>query len=286
MSKAKRGLGRGLGALIPQEEVKSNEVTGSVEEIDLDTIKPNRDQPRKNFDRESIQVLADSIREYGVIQPIVLKKIKNGFELIAGERRWRAAKTAGLKTIPAVIKDFDAETTAKVALIENLQREDLSPIEEARAYTDLIDQYSLTQEQVAKSVGKSRTYVTNTLRLLKLDIQILELIDEMKISSGHGRALLMIEDQDMRWKIAEMIVSKQLSVREVEKIAADAKKISVQPISRKPERDAEMMMFESRLKGFFGTKVNIKAGKKKGKIEIEYYNEDDLNRILSLIELD
>lgn len=280
MSKQKRGLGKGLGALIPQEDEKVQ----SVSDISIDDIQPNKEQPRRNFDQTSLLALADSIQEYGVVQPIVLRQKGTGYQIVAGERRWRAAKHAGLKTIPAVVKDIDEVTQAKVALIENLQREDLSPVEEANAYAALINEYQLTQELVAKSVGKSRTYVTNTLRLLKLDENILDMISKGLISGGHGRALLMIDDVDQRIKVATEIIAKALSVRQVEKIAAETKK-NRQLNTLQKEEVPEIQMYESKLKGYFGTKVNIKNGKKKGKIEIEYYGDDDLNRILSLIDL-
>lgn len=281
-SKRSNRLGRGLSALIP--EIKGETSEKEIVNIDIDEIYPNEVQPRKQFDEEKIKVLSDSIKNYGVLQPIVVKKDENDkYMIIAGERRFRASKLANKSKIPAIIKDIDMKDIMEIALIENLQREDLNSIEEALAYKSLIEHYNVTQEEISEAVGKSRPHITNTLRLLNLGQDVIEMIDSGRITAGHGKALLRIVDKDLQLQIAKKIEEEDLSVREVENIA---KKISENkeevPKKSKP-KDVFILDVEDKLRNIFGTKVNISKGKKKGKIEIEYYNDDDLNSIVSML---
>lgn len=294
MAKAKRGLGKGLGALIPQEveapkPKKSNtpkkdvKTLENVVELDINDIMPNKNQPRRNFDKFKLKALEDSIATHGVVQPIVVKQLDKGYQIVAGERRWRASKNIGLKSITAVIRSLDELQQAQIALIENVQREDLNDVEEAIAYEALIQEHSLTQNDVAKAVGKSRTYITNILRLLKLSDDLRKYIIDGEISGGHGRALLGIEDEQLRAQLAERVVLESLSVRETEKMVSKAKMVKNTAVSR-DVKDAFLIEYESDLQSVFGTKVNIKQGRKKGKIEIEYYNDEDLSRILHMLK--
>lgn len=286
MAKPKRGLGKGLGALIVQESVDVSEVKkeASVFEYPVDKIVPNINQPRKDFSEDKLQRLADSIKEYGVVQPIVLRPIgKDKYEIVAGERRWRASKLADLKSIPAIVKEFKDDEFAEIALIENLQRENLNSIEEAIAYQYMVDEHHLTQDKLAKVVGKSRTYITNTLRLLKLDSQVQRMIRVGQISSAHGRTLLAVTDNKMRLGLAKKIQKDDISVRELEKLVKLMKgeKKSITPPT---PSDPIIVDFENHLKNFFGTKVSINHDKNKGKIQINYYSEEELNRILELLD--
>lgn len=289
MSIKKSGLGRGLGALIPDEsmqafENKISEHGELIHEIDMNLIMPNKDQPRKNFDAERIETLANSIADHGLLQPIVLKKIGSYFEIIAGERRWRAYKHLGYKKIASIIKDVDESTIAQLALIENLQREDLNPIEEAMAYHHLIESYKITQEQMSRIAGKSRTYITNTMRLLKLETTIQEAISESVISNGHGRALLGIINEKNRRLAFDKVVKEGLSVRATEELVKNFDSIFKEPISRiKPKKPFEIVSLEDELSVTIGTKVSIKENKGKGKILIDFYDQDDLNRIIDII---
>lgn len=290
MTVKKSGLGRGLGALINNEsmeafENKINEHGELIHEVDINLIMPNKDQPRKNFDHEKIVSLSESIEDHGLMQPIVLKKKGGLYEIIAGERRWRACKHLGLKKIPSIIKDVDDATIAQLALIENLQREDLNSIEEAMAYSRLIDEYQITQEKMSKIAGKSRVYITNTMRLLKLDDYIQVAIANKVISSGHGRALLALDNEKKRKKAYDFILSEELSVRATEELIKNYDKhFKVVESKAKPIRDAEIISMEEELSVFIGTKVAIKEKNGKGKIVIDFYNEDDLIRILDLIK--
>ena len=282
----KTGLGRGLGALIPNDisqnvKDKINESGELVDEIEIDLIIPNRDQPRKEFDKDKIQNLANSIQEHGLIQPIILKRSGSFYEIIAGERRWRACKLLDLKRVQAIIKDVDAFTIAQLALIENLQREDLNPIEEAMAFQNLITEYNMTQESLARIVGKSRSYITNYMRMLKLDPIIQKGIMNELISHGHGRALLSIDSEKTRLKAFDLIIEKQLSVRETEKLVKNIDQYNEeQAQSIKPVKLPTVIKIEHELSSLIGTKVNIKERNGKGKIEIAFYNVEDLNRIL------
>lgn len=282
-SKRSNRLGRGLSALIP--EIKGETSDKEIVNIDIDKIYPNEVQPRKQFDEEKIKVLSESIKNYGVLQPIVVKRDENNkYMIIAGERRFRASKLANKSQIPVIIKDIEMKDIMEIALIENLQREDLNSIEEALAYKSLIEHYNVTQEEISEAVGKSRPHITNTLRLLNLGQDVIDMIDSGKITAGHGKALLRIVDKKLQLQIAKKIEEEELSVREVENIA---KKISENkeedmPKKSKP-KDVFILDVEDKLRNIFGTKVNISKGKKKGKIEIEYYNDDDLNSIVSML---
>lgn len=285
MAKAKRGLGKGLGALITQEtvEVEQLEKNVNISEYDLDAIFPNKNQPRKDFSEDKLNKLAESIKTYGVVQPIVIRPVGKKYEIVAGERRYRASKLAGLKTIPAVVKELDDDAFAEVALIENLQRENLNAIEEAIAYQYMIEEHQLTQDKLSKVVGKSRTYITNILRLLKLDPDIQYFVRSGKISTGHGRTLLAVSDKKMRLSLAKQISKDDISVRELEKIV----KTMNTPIKKKKvnnDKDPIISDFETHLKTYFGTKVSISHDENKGKIQIDYYSEEELNRILELLE--
>lgn len=276
-------LGKGLSALIPDvvKEIDEKEIMN----IDLDKVYPNEEQPRRTFDEEKIQILSDSIKNYGVLQPIVVKPDEKGkYMIIAGERRYRASKLAQKEDIPAVIRDIPMKEIMEIALIENLQREELNPIEEAIAYKSLIHNYHVTQEEISEAVGKSRPHITNTLRLLNLNKKIIEMIDKGILTAGHGKAILRVTNQELQLQIANKAIEEELSVREVEKLA---KKICDEKIEQVPKKEKIKDIFiidvEERLRNIFGTKVSISKGKKKGKIEIEYYNDDDLNNIVSMI---
>jgi ParB family chromosome partitioning protein len=289
MTLKKSGLGKGLGALIPNEsmeafESKINEHGELIHEIDINLIMPNKDQPRKVFDVEKISSLGESISEHGLLQPIVLKKTGGLYEIIAGERRWRACKHIGLKKVPSIIKDVDSSTIAQLALIENLQREDLNPIEEAMAYHRLIEEYQITQEKMSKIAGKSRVYITNTIRLLKLDPYIQDAIVSKQISSGHGRAILALDNEKKRRMAYDRILIDDLSVRSTEELIKNFDKhFKVADSKAKPLRSKEVTAIEDELSVFIGTKVTIKEKNGKGKIVIDFYDVEDLNRIIELI---
>lgn len=293
----RRGLGNGLDSLIPKAKSEgtegktktiTKEVVKETDKVDINKIEPNANQPRKAFNEDSLQELSDSIKQHGLIEPLIVKEAKNGFfQIIAGERRWRAAKLAGLKELPVIVKDYTDQEVMEVALIENLQREDLNPIEEAEAYFQLIKVYHLKQDEVAERVSKSRVAITNTLRLLKLDERVRSMLIEDKIKSGHARALLAIEDQDKQYSTAVQIFDGNLSVRETEKLV---KKI-LNPVEKKKDElidDEQMKLLyqdlEEKLKTKIGTKVNINRKKEgKGRIEIEYYSNEELDRIIELL---
>ena len=288
MAKVKRGLGKGLGALIIQESVDVEEKNishESISEIELCKIFPNVNQPRKDFSKDKLEKLADSIREYGVVQPIVLRKKANDeYEIVAGERRWRASKIAGLDRIPAVIKELKDDEFAEIALIENLQRENLNAIEEAIAYQYMINEHKLTQDKLAKVVGKSRTYITNTIRLLKLNTKIQQMIRIGQISTGHGRTLLSLSDTKHRDTLAYRIIKEDISVRELELLVKDVKVKPKKALVKTIKADPVITDFENHLKSYFGTKVSISHDEDKGKIQINYYSDEELNRILELLE--
>ncbi|GFN37167.1 ParB/RepB/Spo0J family partition protein [Tepidimicrobium xylanilyticum] len=280
----KRGLGKGLAALIPNEPIidliEEDKEANLVKNIDISSIFPNKEQPRKEFDDSLLEELKESIKQHGVLQPIIVRERETGYEIVAGERRWRAAKTAGLKEIPCVVMEIDDEEAVKLALIENLQRDDLNPVEEANAFKKLIEDYNLTHEEVAKSLGKSRSYITNSIRLLNLDKEIIELLEDGQITSGHGRALLSIKDSKERKKIAKQILEDKLNVRDTEKIVkGKRKKKSI----KKKEEDLFVKEVEEKLMNRLGTKVTLDLKKDKGTIQIEFYGDEDLERILELI---
>lgn len=290
---ARKGLGKGIDAMISGDNTKTKqvvkEVVKEVDTIDINKIEPNNNQPRKNFNEDKIHELAESIKQHGLIEPLIVQKGKKGFyTIIAGERRWRAAREAGVKEIPVVVKDYSDQQVMEIALIENIQREDLNAIEEAEAYDRLIRDFNLRQDEVAERVSKSRVAITNSLRLLKLDERVREMIIEDKIKSGHARALLGVSDGDEQYKLAVMIFDNSMSVRETEKMVkkylADKKK----PVKEVREKDTQTELiykdYEEKLKSVIGTKVNINnKGKGKGKIEIEYFSADEFDRIMTMM---
>ncbi|MCF6463405.1 ParB/RepB/Spo0J family partition protein [Clostridium sp. Cult1] len=281
----KRGLGKGLAALIPNDPI-GDLVDGeldsdNIQNIELSSIIPNEEQPRKDFDLELLAELTDSIKQYGVIQPIVVRKKENFYEIIAGERRWRAAKAAKLKEIPCIVKEVDDKQAMKLALIENLQRDNLNPIEEAYAFKGLIEEHNLTQEEVATAVGKSRSYISNAIRLLNLDEEIIDYIANGKITRGHGRALLAIKDKNERLKTVQSIVDNKINVRETEKIVNKNKKRKTKKSTIK--EDPFVKEIEEKLMRALGTKVTLSPKKEGGIIQVEFYGDEDLERILDLL---
>ena len=306
---AKKGLGKGLGAIFGEDVVKENKEetekkakakaeAKAAEEMDekgrilmlkLDLVQPNKEQQRKTFDEEKINELAESIKNYGVLQPLLVQKNDSFYEIIAGERRWRAAKAAGLKEVPAVLKEYSKQEAMEISLIENVQRADLNPIEEALGYKQLIDEFGLTQEEIAVRVAKSRTVITNTMRLLKLDEQIQNMLVQGVITSGHARALLSLEDTQMQLKAAKEILDKKLSVRETERLVKRLQKEASGEKKEEKKKDETLALIyqdlEDRMKSVMGTKVSIhNKDKNKGRIEIEYYSEAELERIVEMIE--
>lgn len=296
MAVSKKGLGKGLDSMIPEkvgktkkpEEAKVNDNVSRETLININDIEPNREQPRKHFDEDAIHELADSIKQYGIIQPLILQKKDKYYSIIAGERRWRAARVAGLKEVPAIIKEYTPQETMEIALIENIQREDLNPIEEALAYQNLIKEFNLKQDEVADRVSKSRVSVTNSMRLLKLDKRVQQMLIDSMISSGHARTLLPIEDADTQYQIATSVFDEKLSVRETEKLIKNILKPVIVAKEEIAVTRAEKFVYrdlEERMKKVIGTKVNIKnKNNNNGKIEIEYYSSDELERIIELIE--
>ena len=276
----KTGLGKGLDALFStniSEEQGENEV---IQNLKLSEIEPNKDQPRRNFDEESLDDLAESIKKYGVIQPIIVAPEGNYYKIVAGERRWRASKKAGLTEIPAIVRENDEQKNKEIALIENIQREDLNPIEKARGIKLLMDQYNLTQQQVAEIIGKGRSTVTNTLRILNLDERVIDLALQGKLTEGHCKALLGFEDPDKQYDMALYMIESGDSVREAEKKTKSRKNMPKKNEKYEPiYRD-----IENTFQSFFGTKVKLNAGQRKGKIIIEYASNDDLERILELLK--
>lgn len=269
------------------ENTISSENTGdeSVVEMKISLVEPNREQPRKTFNDETIQELADSVRQYGIIQPLLVQKADGYYQIIAGERRWRAARKAGLKTVPVIIKDFSTQTAVEVSLIENIQREDLNPMEEAKAYERLVKDYDLTQEEVAEKVSKNRSTVTNSMRLLKLSSEVQNYVADGSVTEGHARALLGISDPEVQKQIADQIIQNHLNVRETEKIV---RSLSVGKKRKRSNQDAAreavLNSLSEQLKNVFGTKVAIHQGRKnRGKIEIEYYSEEELDRIFEML---
>lgn len=302
MAVKKGGLGKGLDSLIaggleeelPLKKAKPEIIEKVVEKIvekpievkvKLSEIEPNREQPRRDFNEDSLEELADSIREYGVLQPLLVQKQDGYYKIIAGERRWRAAKKAGLKEVPVIIKDYTSQQVVEISLIENIQREDLNPIEEAMAYKRLLEEFKLKQDEVAERVSKSRVVITNAIRLLKLDERVQNMLINDMLSAGHGRALVAVEDKEQQYNLALRIVDEKLSVRETEKLVKDI----LQPKKKKETvsfSETEELVYQNmqeRMKGILGSKVTInKKDKNKGKIEIEYYSTDELERLMEL----
>lgn len=295
MAKPKnRGLGRGLDALFADQQPvasdpaekqvsESNPEAGdSVVYIAIHDIKPNVNQPRKIFNEEKIEELANSIIEHGIIQPLVVRKTDGGYEIVAGERRWRAARKAQLKEVPCLIRNFSDEENMFVAIIENMQREDLNPIEEAEGLNQMIKTYGLTQEQVSRSVSKSRPYITNSLRLLKLPTEIQKHVSEGTLQSGHARALIPVTDKKLQEELCKRIIKEGLSVRKVEELVASIGKPRKKPAKR--SKNADTVAVERQLKDVFGTKVLINQKGKKGNIQLEFYNMDELNRLIDMLK--
>lgn len=294
---AARGLGKGLDSLIPNTigESRKKESTGNVSEnrggnegsaetlVKITKVEPNREQPRKNFDEEALQELADSIKQFGLLQPILVQDRKDHYEIIAGERRWRAAKIAGLKEVPVIIRDLTDREIVEISLIENIQREDLNPIEEALAYKRLLEEFHLKQEEVAERVSKSRTAVTNSMRLLKLCEEVQQLIIEDKITTGHARAIIPIEDLEQQKKIAHQIYEEKLSVRDVEKLIKNLNKPKAEKAKKAEDKSLTYIYQEiaEKLKESLGTKVEISSkGDGAGKIEVEFFSHEDLDRLV------
>lgn len=281
----KFALGKGLSALIPDESFNEDNKNSTLF-ISINKIKSDKDQPRKLFDTEKIAELTESIKTHGIIQPLILRKIDNDqYIIVAGERRWRAAKTAGLKEVPAIIMDLTEREILEISLIENIQRQDLNPIEEAFAYKKLIDDFKMTHEELSRRIGKSRTSITNTMRLMNLDTRVQQYIIEGVISEGHGRTLLAIKDFEVQYEIAQQVIDERLSVRELEKIIKKMNEPTSRTSSSKQELNPYYKEIKNQLQDYFGTKVNISNKNNKGKIEIEYYSEDDLQRILDIINM-
>lgn len=288
----KTGLGKGLDALIPERETRKikseNNSLDNKKEVLLKVteIEPNREQPRKNFDEDALLELSESIRQFGVIQPLIVQKKQDYYMIIAGERRWRAAKMAGLKEVPVIIKNYTDCEIMEISLIENIQRENLNPIEEALAYKRLLTEFQLKQDEVAERVSKSRTAVTNSMRLLKLDERVQQMVIDEMLTTGHARALLALEDKDVQYQVANQVFDQKLSVRETEKIVkkfGEGKKTS----REKKEIDNSFIYrnIEDKIKGILGTKIQIcHKNDNTGKIEIEYYSNEELERIVELLE--
>lgn len=309
MAGKKSGLGRGLDALFPEKTVQSKPKTVKTvkeeKKVEVDTkkssqqetsngermmkismIEPNREQPRKKFDEDALQELSESIKQYGILQPLLVSDKKDYYEIVAGERRWRAAKMAGLKEVPVVVKEFSTQEIVEISLIENIQREDLNPVEEAMAYKRLIDEFHLKQDEIAERVSKSRTAVTNSMRLLKLDSRVQQMMVDEMISAGHARAILAISDLEQQYNAAMKVFDEKLSVRETEKLVKNIlTPTKKKPVVSNPTEDAIYESLEEKMKGITGTRVFIHRKKNnKGKIEIEYYSRDDLDRIIDLFE--
>ena len=285
---AKRGLGKGLDTLIPAGEGKSKNGETHIDSpdkmVNISKVEPNPDQPRKNFAEDELEELADSIKKIGIFQPILVQDKGDHYMIVAGERRWRAALNAGLKEVPVIIKNYTEEEIVIISLLENIQRVDLNPIEEAQTYKKLIDTYKYKQDEVAEKVSKSRTAVTNSMRLLKLSEEVQGLLIENLISSGHARALLAVEDKDLQYDLAQRIMDEKLSVREIEKIIKDLNKPKKEKEKEKKKLNIIYKDLEEKIKRNLGTKVTINAkDEKKGKIEIEYFSKEELERITDIL---
>ena len=276
-------LGKGLGALLPefgQAEPKTFLYCG------IEEIIPNRSQPRKHFDEAKLQELAESIKEKGILEPLIVRRADQGYELIVGERRWRAAQKAGLKEVPVVVKEVEGREVLEISLIENLQREDLNPIEAAEAFKHLVEEFHIRQEDLSKRIGKDRTTITNTLRLLKLPLEVRNQLLQNRITSGHARALLSLENKEKQKELCALIIKKGLSVREAEALAkrwSEKPKKEITPIKKRGDLESQLSSLQDAMRKYLGTKVHIMQKGKKGKIEIEYYSHEDLERIVETI---
>lgn len=297
MAVKRSGLGKGLDSLIPDKAVNKSATTGKKEEksekkvnesgeqlVPINQVEPNREQPRKEFDEDALLELADSIKQYGILQPLIVQKRKDYYEIIAGERRWRAAKKAGLKEVPVIIREYTDQQVVEISLIENIQRENLNPIEEAMAFKKLLEEFNLKQDEVAERVSKSRTAVTNSMRLLKLDERVQQMIIDDMISTGHARALLAIDDKDEQYNLANRIFDEKLSVRDTEKLVKEIKNPKKSKEKVKTVNDFIYKDLANKMKEVMGTKVSIASkGNGKGKIEIEYYSDEELERMFDMI---
>jgi ParB family transcriptional regulator, chromosome partitioning protein len=278
-----KGLGKGLDALLASSSTEEEQ--NSVLDLSVHAIDPGDEQPRKQFDQDKLEALASSIRTHGVVQPVIVRKQGDRYTLVAGERRWRASRLAGLKSIPAIVKDYSSRDVMEIALIENLQREDLNPIEEGEAFQRLMDDYGLTQEEVANVVGRSRSAVANTVRMLTLPQKIRGFLIDGRLTSGHARTLVSINDEDIQEKLAEQIISKELNVREAEQLV---KRLDAMG-SRKPKREKDgnvetaMTDLQDRLRSLLGTQVEITGSANRGKIQITYFSSDDLDRLCEIL---
>jgi len=283
MATKRMALGKGLGALLPefeQAEPKALLYCG------IEEITPNRSQPRKHFDESKLQELAESIKEKGILEPLIVRRTDQGYELIVGERRWRAAQKAGLKEVPVLVKEVEGRDVLEISLIENLQREDLNPIEAAEAFKHLIEEFNISQEDLSKRIGKDRTTITNTVRLLKLPIEIRNQLLQNRITSGHARAILSLESKEKQKELCALIIKKGLSVREAEALAkrwSERPKKTTILAKRKGDLESQLVSLQDSLRRHLGTKVQIILKGKKGKIEIEYYSHEDLERIVETI---
>jgi ParB family chromosome partitioning protein len=284
MATKRMALGKGLGALLPefgQVEPKAFLYCG------IEEIIPNRSQPRKLFDESKIQELAESIKEKGILEPLIVRRTDQGYELIVGERRWRAAQKAGLKEVPVLVKEIEGREALEISLIENLQREDLNPMEAAEAFKYLIEEFNISQEDLSKRMGKDRTTITNTLRLLKLPLEVRNQLLQNRITSGHARAILSLEHKEKQKELCALVIKKGLSVRQAEAIAkrwSEKPKKSVTPVKKRSDLESQLTSLQDSLRKYLGTKVLITQQKdKKGKIEIEYYSHEDLERIVEAI---
>lgn len=295
---AARGLGKGLDSLIPNTIGNTKKKTGNEKEkglpqekgpetiVKITMVEPNREQPRKNFDEDALQELADSIKQFGLLQPILVQDRKDHYEIIAGERRWRAAKLAGLKEVPVIIRNLTEQEIVEISLIENIQRENLNPIEEAQAYKKLLTEFNLKQDEVAERVSKSRTAVTNSMRLLKLCDEVQQMVIDEMISTGHARALLAIEDEEQQYTIAQRIFDEKMSVRDVEKLVRNINKPKVEKVKAEKNKNLEYIYQNTaeKIKESLGTKVSISAKENgSGKIEIEFFSHEDFDRLIELI---
>ncbi|MGI6452707.1 MAG: ParB/RepB/Spo0J family partition protein [Syntrophomonadaceae bacterium] len=276
MAKRDRGLGRGLDALFSQLEPDGTE---NIIKLEHSTIHPNQNQPRKKFDEESLRELSESVKEHGLLQPILVRPRDHGYEIIAGERRWRAAGLAGMELVPVIVKDIGDGEAAEISLIENLQREDLNPVEEALAYKKMIEDFGYTHEAVANRIGKSRTHITNTIRILRLPEEVLRMIEDGQISAGHARSLLPLADAEQQLAAAQEIVKGKMSVRKSEE------KVRKHSKRRDLTKSAEIIQLEQRLERYLGTKVEIIMNGKEGKIDIYFYSDEDLERLMELMGL-
>lgn len=295
MAVKKKGLGKGLDSLIPDnkpvksskpetEVLEENESKNGEQMMKINMVEPNRDQPRKKFEEDALLELSDSIKQFGILQPLLVRKQKDYYEIIAGERRWRAAKMAGIKEVPVIIKDYTEQEIVEIGLIENIQRENLNPIEEAMAFKRLLQEFNLKQDEVAERVSKSRTAVTNSMRLLKLDDRVQQMIVDDMISTGHARALLAIDNKDEQYEIANRVFDEKLSVRETEKLVKEIKNPKKPKVKKAVENEFIYDDLANKMKEVMGTKVSISSkGNGKGKIEIEYYSDQELERMFEMI---